>query len=369
MHAYTGLPGSGKSYGVVENVILPAFCDGRNVWTNIPLNEEVWIDRYGGCPHQFDTSEVIENPNWFTEVLPKGAVLVLDEIQLIWPSGMKATAFTDAHRTILSKYRHMVGEDGYSTNIVLITQDLNNVASYVRSFVKFTYRSNDLEVVGQSNKFRLDVFQGPATGPNPPKKNRVREIYCRIKPDICELYKSHTESESGAGKEAPIDKRFNIFSGGKMKMVLMSLVSCTFLAYVGLSKVYGYYSNGGSQTDQSEMTSTTFDPSGSRPVASSRSAPAPVPPRPDYLQGRDMSIVFNMGSGRDIKYIFEVSGKGGYFNIGVFELKRLGYSVSMINECLVIVEFLDTGIKRPVTCRDHDDNDGLLNWKIGSNSA
>ncbi|EEQ1743507.1 zonular occludens toxin, partial [Escherichia coli] len=33
--AYVGVPGSGKSYEVVSNVIVPAICEGRRVVTNI----------------------------------------------------------------------------------------------------------------------------------------------------------------------------------------------------------------------------------------------------------------------------------------------------------------------------------------------
>ena len=33
---YSGLPGSGKSYGVVENVVIPALEAGRHIITNIP---------------------------------------------------------------------------------------------------------------------------------------------------------------------------------------------------------------------------------------------------------------------------------------------------------------------------------------------
>ena len=36
--AYVGLPGSGKSYGVCEQVILPALAKGRPVFTNIPFD-------------------------------------------------------------------------------------------------------------------------------------------------------------------------------------------------------------------------------------------------------------------------------------------------------------------------------------------
>jgi len=34
--AYTGMPGHGKSYGVVEHVIIPSLKQGRHVVTNTP---------------------------------------------------------------------------------------------------------------------------------------------------------------------------------------------------------------------------------------------------------------------------------------------------------------------------------------------
>ncbi|MCU7813401.1 MAG: hypothetical protein KZQ77_19520, partial [Candidatus Thiodiazotropha sp. (ex Notomyrtea botanica)] len=46
---YVGLPGSGKSYSVVEHVILPALKNNRTVCTNIPLNkEQLSTDGYMG---------------------------------------------------------------------------------------------------------------------------------------------------------------------------------------------------------------------------------------------------------------------------------------------------------------------------------
>lgn len=43
---YTGRPGSGKSYEVVKNVILPAFKTGRRIVTNIDGIDERAIERY-----------------------------------------------------------------------------------------------------------------------------------------------------------------------------------------------------------------------------------------------------------------------------------------------------------------------------------
>jgi len=62
--AYTGLPGHGKSYGVVENVILPALRMKRVVYTNIPLNDELCINDFGMSVVPFDIQDIIKNRNY-----------------------------------------------------------------------------------------------------------------------------------------------------------------------------------------------------------------------------------------------------------------------------------------------------------------
>lgn len=45
--AYIGIPGSGKSYEAVYNVIIPAFTSGRRVVTNIyGLQKDKITERY-----------------------------------------------------------------------------------------------------------------------------------------------------------------------------------------------------------------------------------------------------------------------------------------------------------------------------------
>ena len=46
INAYTGLMGSGKSYEVVENVILPALAAGRRVVTNVANLQIDQINEY-----------------------------------------------------------------------------------------------------------------------------------------------------------------------------------------------------------------------------------------------------------------------------------------------------------------------------------
>ena len=108
--AYVGMPGHGKSYGVVENVIIPALKANRNVFSNIPMHDEYCIENYGSKTTYFEMQDVIDNPNWFTEVFVSGSIIVLDELWRLWAAGVKANNVLEQHKSFLAEHRHMVGE-------------------------------------------------------------------------------------------------------------------------------------------------------------------------------------------------------------------------------------------------------------------
>lgn len=220
--AYTGLMGAGKSYGTVAEVILPHAQAGRVIWTNIPLIEDAWrkiLGPAGKMPVQFETAAVMENPRWFLDVLPFGALLVLDEAKDVWPAGLKQNQLNPAHVEYLTKHRHMVGADGKTSDVVLVTQDLGQISSAVRNLVEFTFRVVKLSVVGAPKKYRVDVYQGAVSGPRPPDSARVRQIFGTYKQEIFTLYRSHTLSATGgAGEEIKTDRRANVFSSALLKI-------------------------------------------------------------------------------------------------------------------------------------------------------
>lgn len=167
--AYTGLPGSGKSYNVVENVIIPSLKQGRRVYTNIPLFNDKLQKDFGGTVHLFDIEDVQANPNWFDE-LPNGIVLIIDEVWKLWKSGETSQDAKESHLKFLREHRHLVNEENVATQVVLATQDLADVAAYVRRLVATTYRHVKLDDLGLDNKFRIDIYSGAATGQNPSKE-------------------------------------------------------------------------------------------------------------------------------------------------------------------------------------------------------
>lgn len=211
--AYTGLPGHGKSYGVVEHVIIPSLAEGRHVVTNIPLEVDDLLADHGGPGARITQLP----PDWFerqdlADLIPAGAVAVLDELWRRWPAGLKSNNALLADKALLAEHRHRVDDKGRSMRIVLVTQDLAQVASWVRLLVEQTYRMTKLTAIGSRKKFRVDVFQGAATGQTPPRSRLIRQLYGQYKPSVYRYYSSATQSATGqVGDESTADKRANIW--------------------------------------------------------------------------------------------------------------------------------------------------------------
>ncbi|WP_097458968.1 zonular occludens toxin domain-containing protein [Mangrovitalea sediminis] len=235
--AYTGLPGSGKSYGVVENVILPALKQGRTVVTNIPLNHEALDQEVpGNTVISFDRS--VTDAFWNADNQPAGAVFVIDECWRFWPSGMKANNIPERVRSFFTEHRHVVGEDGFSNEIVLVTQDLKQVCTFVRDLVEETFRSVKLTAIGAKKKFRIDVYEGAAIGQKPTGQP-IRQMYGKYKADIYKFYQSHTQSQTGAaGTEQKADDRGSVLKSGLIKLGLPIAGLFVILSLVGVYRFF-----------------------------------------------------------------------------------------------------------------------------------
>jgi zona occludens toxin len=231
--AYTGWPGSGKTYTVVEHVILPALEKGRRICTNIELNiDDPRIAK-------FDVKDIQENPDAVNTVFQPGDVVVIDEAWRLWPSGLKASAIEETHKSLFAEHRHRVGEDGNSMEIVLVVQDLSMMAAFTRNLVDETFRSTKLSAIGLKKGYRIDIYQGGVTGQKPPKSQLIRQINGKYKESIYKLYKSHTQSMTGeAGKEQKLDTRGNVFNTWLIKGGVPLAV---FMVIWGITKVYAAF--------------------------------------------------------------------------------------------------------------------------------
>lgn len=252
---YAGLPGSGKSYGVVENVVIPALESGRHIITNIPLKLGRLSDDFPkGKVTLFDNREAEDDPGFFDlERHPAGVIWIIDEAWRFWKSGMKATNIPQNQKEFFTEHRHNVGEDGRTNEIVLVTQDLAQLCAFVRGLVEETYRAVKLTAIGQKNKYRVDVYMGAATGQNPGKP--MRQLYGSYKPEIYQYYKSHTRNKTdfAAGMEEKADDRANVL---KHPLIKFGIPVAILIMAFGVMRVVAYFSTGESDTEASLGTPT-----------------------------------------------------------------------------------------------------------------
>jgi zona occludens toxin len=272
---YSGLPGSGKSYGVVENVVIPALEKGRHIITNIPLKLGRLSDDFPkGQVTLFDNREAEDDPNFFSlDRHPAGVIWIIDEAWRFWKSGMKATNIPQAQKEFFTEHRHNVGEDGRTNEIVLVTQDLAQLCAFVRGLVEETYRAVKLTAIGQKDKYRVDVYLGAATGQKPGKP--MRQLYGKYKPDVYQYYKSHTRNKTdfAAGMEEKADDRANILKSPLFRIgTPLTVIIMLYCAY----SVYGYFFRGADDIEQTSPTTTQqsarADQQGATPVRASRNA-------------------------------------------------------------------------------------------------
>lgn len=345
--AYVGLPGSGKSYGVVENVIIPSLEQDRTVFTNIPLNDTSEI---GGEVIAFTMQDLEEDPDWFQDQFHAGAICVIDEVWRLWPSGMKANRIEQGHKSFLAEHRHMVGASGKSTDIVLVTQDLSQIAAYPRSLIETTYRSVKLTAVGQENRYRIDVYQGGVTGAQPPERLKLTSQYGKYKPEVFALYQSQTMSQStNHGDESRIDSRANLLNAASIRYGIPASILLFIFMVWGVIQVYNSAYGLGEETTEPVIINNEV-PDETVYAVQPKAKPSTIQLLTDY----DIHIAFNLGRVPNINYRLLFEKDSDYFTLSASQLRSLGFNVTSLASCLLKIEY--SGDTRLVTCRQPNQN-------------
>jgi len=273
IEAYVGLPGHGKSYGVVEHVIIPSIREGRHVVTNIPLQCDDLIADFGA-----PGAQITQLPeDWFErddmgDFIPPGSVAVLDELWRRWPAGLKANNALLADKSLLAEHRHRVDDKGRSMRIVLVTQDLSQVASWVRILVEQTYKMTKLTAIGSTKKFRVDIYLGAPTGQNIPKSRLIRQTFGQYRKEIYRYYSSATQSATGnVGDESKADKRGTIW---RSPLIIFSIVGPLTLGPLLVWWLYSYFMSGFGMVEKVEVEQADHLPAESLALVN------PPPPSP-----------------------------------------------------------------------------------------
>ncbi len=220
IYAYVGKPGAGKSYEVVNGPILKASESGRQVWTNVPV-------KIAGV-HVVPPEQA--NDHWYLSA-PPGALVVIDECWRYWPSGMTSREFPEEQAEFFTMHRHRTG-DGYSTDIILVTQDLSQIASSIRLLVERTVMMTKKTALGTRNVYRVDVYDGAVTGQRPPERNYIGGQIKRYDPKGFERYVSHTQG--GKALEVQVETRGNVW-----KRPAVLVIPLGILALLAVPKIVG----------------------------------------------------------------------------------------------------------------------------------
>ncbi len=251
LKGYFGTPGSGKTYEVVENVILGALKQGRRVVTNVAgldydlmveyllANNDIAEGRLGTI-HKIQLTEdmggklaIIEGEGegaTLSEVsiVRGGDVVVLDEIWRIWEDGK---SLHENDKKFLRMHRHLLHPETHvSCDVVLISQSYADVHRQVRRLIEERYEMTKHIALGFSNRYRVNVYSKGARRPHV-------QYQKKYDPKIFALYKSHSMG-SASGKELSVDKRGNIFRGSFFKFLLPGIFGLGLLGALMLWKYF-----------------------------------------------------------------------------------------------------------------------------------
>ena len=280
INAYTGLMGSGKSYEVVANVIVPAVRDGRRVVTNVDgidgpaiqaYCNEMWgtpLDRCGEVVHC--RNEDVAKPDFFpygtdidTFVRP-GDLVCIDEAYRFWGVGTKICR---EHAIFFREHRHYVdAETKIACDLVLMTQDIGDLNRTLKVVVELTARTTKLKSVGLHKAYKLEMWEGYRTA----EKSRLSIMNKRYDPAIFPLYSSY---KGGAGTEVQVDGRQNILKQPKMILMFLAPVVLLALTIFMLSRFFGHHAKSAEPAAASPSIATT-DAAAAAPAVSSAARPA-----------------------------------------------------------------------------------------------
>lgn len=389
---YHGAPGSYKTSGAVWNDFVPAVFAGRHVVTNVRglSDADKVISVLSGLkefkkkeiPDSFQLTyiDTTESENleklrrWFHWV-PEGALLLLDEIQEIYPKSITATQFKqfdfqgglDAATAAgcfptlalaLEKHRHK------NWDIVVTTPSIKLVHPVVRAVAEtaFKHINNAIKtklLKGTYNEaFHLASQPGSKADIYVVRKRRIPKW-------VFELYQS-----TATGQVTDTQAGGSVLSDPRLVLMLgVILLAVAYVFWNGLPSIFSsstHATDPNLSTDQQTLVATaqTATPSAQTAVSSSGKAPNPntahvanVPrptlqPDPFWLADLKKADSVYLASlyyhGKKPFYSIRLESKKGYYLYDQTELFELGMSVKIVNKCLFKLKYQD--FEMIVTC-------------------
>ncbi len=239
--ALTGLPGGGKSYQAVVEIILPALAAGRRVVTNIEglkddaiykrleivwnisadqigeiihvTDDQILSDEFYYCPPEDFAKLKLRASDDYESIVQPGDLVVIDEAWCFYESKVSPIVMN-----FFRKHRHFVNENNVACNVVLITQDVMDIGLKVRRIISTTTITAKMSAVGLDKFYNVKIYPKFDLRAVPTFEGRGQ-----YKKENFELYdsysfKSEQDKKKGrTGIEKKSDKRGNIWANKSIR--------------------------------------------------------------------------------------------------------------------------------------------------------
>ncbi len=302
INAFGGGPGSGKTYGVMEHVILPAIAEGRFILTNIeglkaqaiydytvanaPKGKIICIGHIRTCDRSapdddefFPGDEALDKPSPvpspdYSRVAP-GDLVVMDEATRHWAQGEKIKR---GHAFFFREHRHFTNVMGQSCDMVVIDPDLTLIARQLRGKFEMASVTHKPKELGM-NKYVVNIYpRGRVSG----KPTQTRGPYS-FREEIYSLYKSYSHDKA---KEQSIDGRQSLFSD---KRFLYKIVFMLIAAVFAVWKLWHFFDD---KINPGAKAGTT--------ITQDASAPGAASPKSEYSADWRIVGVLDVGGVRQV---------------------------------------------------------------------
>lgn len=244
-----GAPGSCKTATAVWEFAIPALKAGRTVCTNIRgLTVEQVKTVFPDLP---DTANIINYPLTpegyekaarFFHDAPLGALILLDEIQKIYPSKVRNSAVYDCEpprelpetamgetissvETAFDQHRHL------NWDIVGTCPNISQVAGFVRDVVEVAYRQRPMSGVLPFMGNRIKRIKHQAVSNGFVNSYILGSEFVKIDPRVFECYRSTATGEIKHSAD-----KFSITSQPKLMLALFAVIACVL--YLGFNNPF-----------------------------------------------------------------------------------------------------------------------------------
>lgn len=249
---YSGIQGSGKSYEVVQGVIVPNVAKGRRVVTNVAGLQydkicDYCVSYLGADRDKLGEiiqigNEQVDQPNFFpleesdspivlalkkatdpelikaleaqqiiwknSFIVKGGDIVILDEC---WRWYTSDTKLPDGHLKFFRMHRHFLHDvTGQCCDIVLIAQDIGDLRRNIRATIEKSFLMQKHTDLGLLDRYVVTAYSGNKQV----AKSVIEDFQKKYDPDIFALYKSHSQKSAGGAeaKEERVDKRGSLFN-------------------------------------------------------------------------------------------------------------------------------------------------------------